>query len=155
MALKTWKNVNRLRWRQWAKGLISAWQQAERKSVAEWRQVHDGTPVHSCSYLFRKEEILKKISLSLTISLAIVHPIAGWQSRNVGDHEGLSQLFHFSSEEHLYLAGPVVKKSELLLLWRIHILFVSLQFTPISCFPVTVSLKMPALIWKDYTLVFS
>lgn len=88
-----------------SQGVDLTWQQAESKSVAEWRQVHDGTPACSSSYLFRREEILKKISLSLTIFLAIIHPIAGWQSRNVGDHEGLSQLFHYSSEEQLYLTG--------------------------------------------------
>lgn len=106
MALKTWNNVNRLKWRKGASEMMSAWQQTESKSITEGRQVHGGTPTHSCSYLFREVKRKSwKISLSLTISLAIAQPIACWQSRDVEDRERVSQLFHFNSEEYLYLAG--------------------------------------------------
>lgn len=120
-----------------------------RKQECCWMETSAWWHTHTFMFLpFQKRRNPEKISL------AIVLPVAGWQSRDVGDHEGLFQLFRFSSEEHLYLSGQIVKKLELLLLWWIHILFVSLQFTPISCFPVTVSWKMPTFIWKDYTLVF-
>lgn len=95
-----------------------------RKQECCWMET--GAWWHSCTFMLlpiQKRRNPEKISLSLTISLAVVHPLAGWQSRDVGDHEGLFQLFHFSSEEHFYLKRQIVKKLELLLLWRIHTLF--------------------------------
>lgn len=70
----TWTD---LRWRQTAKELISVWQQTEGKSC--W--IESGVWWHSCTFMLlpiQKRRNLEKISLSLTLSLAIVHPIAGW-----------------------------------------------------------------------------
>lgn len=137
MALKTWNNVNRLKWRKGASEMMSAWQQTESKSITEGRQVHGGTPTHSCSYPFR--EVKKKSWKNLPIPY---HLPGHCPSHRMLTEQGCGrpwkslpaisfQLWRIS------LPGRIdSKKSELLFLWRIHILCVSLQFSPILHLPV-------------------
>lgn len=124
-----------------------SWSQFDNRQkarVAEQSLVYDSTPAHSCSYLFRKEEILKKSPSPLPCPWPLSIPLqadrAGmWETMKDSPHHFISALKNIFTWQDR---------------WLKNLYFVSLQFAPISCFPVTVPRKMPSLIWRTIPLCF-